>query len=102
MVRRIWRNNAVRIAACTTMGAAATMTNIAIQVCMPTPAAPRKDGLHSPRLQKPITPCKFSGLRRLAEVRLAPGFHRRRNRILLADRYVLAALDQFIDRKSTR
>src|SRR5467141_5452539 len=68
---------------------AAMMLNTSSQNCIAAPRAPPGDGT------PPYHPAKLSGLR-LAQIRFASGFHRRRDRILFVYRNFLAALDQLV------
>src|SRR4029077_12087431 len=82
-------NSAVSIPTCTTRAIAAKMQKISSQVCIATPSTPLRDGTPC------YTPKKSLGLR-FAKICFAPGFHRRRDGILLSNRHFLAPLDQFI------
>src|SRR5712664_2223540 len=101
VVRRIWRNMATRIPACSTIAAAATQTKTAIHISIRTPSPLRMGSLTTVNHQTEPAALK-SRVRRqdlrlgFAQVRFASRINGRRNRILFAHRDVLAALDQFI------
>src|SRR5215470_5142848 len=86
MVLRVWKKSAVRIITCTI---SAIATIVMTQISMHAPPAPVQEQNH---------PARTSWLRLgcLAPVRFARALNRGRNRILLARRNVLAALDQFV------
>src|ERR1700674_1189130 len=92
VVRRIWKYNAARIVSWRTTATAVTAMNTANHVCIPTPRAPQK-GQNPSTTLLPAHPA--SGLR-LPEIGLAASLDRGRNRIFLARRHLLAALDQIV------
>src|SRR5439155_17508882 len=89
-VRFSWKNSNVNMNTWTTSAKAAMKKNTSSQKCIAAPRVPLGDG----------TPCyrltKFLRRLRLAQIRFAPGFHCRRDRIFFAYGDFLAALNQFV------
>src|SRR5215467_16151529 len=94
VVRRIWKTSTVKIITCTTRASAATILKISSHTCMCTPSASLAEATQPHPIPRPGY--GSASRLRLPSVSLLRAFHSRNDGILLARRYVFAALNQFI------